>query len=115
MTNAKMNTVTLMPMAIFSPPLIPAEAEARDSGTDDDVLVGSIAELVTTAVVASSIALTFKVFIIVLEEVVVGGSDARKTRNPGLDNSGVFGSNVGAETLKRRTYFALADKLLSGI
>jgi hypothetical protein len=40
---------------------------------------------------------------------------ALRTRNPGLDSSAVFGSYVEAGILNRKAYFALTDRLLSGI
>jgi len=48
------------------------------------------------------------------EEIDTEGSLALRTRNPGLERSGVLGSNACPAILNRRTYFG-SVRLLSGI
>lgn len=48
-------------------------------------------------------------------DVVVGTAAAPRTRKPGLDKSGVFGSKAEEGVLNRKTYLALVVSLTGGI
>jgi len=48
-------------------------------------------------------------------DVVVGTTAAPRTRKPGLDKSGVFGSKTEEGVLNRKTYLALVVSLTGGM
>ena len=84
-----------------------------------DVLVVASATEDTedTSVVGELIDELEELIVLVLIDDVAEAEDVapRRTRKPGLDNSPLFGSYFGPESLKRRTYLASPTKVLSGI
>ena len=92
-------------------------SSARGAARGEDITVCIEDEVFEgKGVSAKGVASEENIIVGVEDTVMIDGvvSDVR-TRNPGLDNSSLYGSYVMFGGLNRITYFASTDKYLSGI